>query len=218
MLEDESSLNSGQSTQPMGNRFRGFLPVVIDLETGGFNAKTDALLELAAVFLDLDEDGYLQPGEVLHYHVKPFEGANIEQAALDITGIKPDHPLRAAWDESDVLGRLYKSVRSQVQENQCTKAILVGHNAAFDLGFLRAATERCGIKRYPFHLFSTLDTVTLSGALLGQTVLARAIDAAGMDWDSSEAHSARYDASKTAELFCFLCNQVRDTHLSLVQT
>ena len=33
------------------DRFRGFYPVVIDVETAGFNAKTDALLEIAAITL-----------------------------------------------------------------------------------------------------------------------------------------------------------------------
>ena len=80
--------------QPMARRFRGFLPVVVDVETGGFNAATDALLEIAAVPLVLDADDLLQPGSVQSFHVQPFPGANIEAAALAVNGIDPYHPLR----------------------------------------------------------------------------------------------------------------------------
>ena len=66
-------------------RFRGFLPVIVDVETGGFNAETDALLEVAAVTLRMDEDGLLHRDETFDCHLDPFEGANIEQSALDFT-------------------------------------------------------------------------------------------------------------------------------------
>ncbi len=89
----------------MANRFRGFMPVVVDVETGGFNAKTDALLEIAAVFVDLGDGGILTRGETIRYHVKPFEGANMDPASLAVNGIDPDHPLRPAIDERDALQR-----------------------------------------------------------------------------------------------------------------
>jgi hypothetical protein len=37
--------------------------------------------------------------------------------------------------------------------------------------------------------------------------LMRATLAAGLEWDSSSAHSAAYDAERTADLFCIVCNQ-----------
>ncbi len=52
------------------DRFRGFYPVVIDVETAGFNAKTDALLEIAAITLKMDEQGWLMPDTTLHFHVR----------------------------------------------------------------------------------------------------------------------------------------------------
>ncbi len=193
----------------IAERFRGFLPVVVDVETGGFNPKTDALLELAAVMLDFDDGGDLQPVERFRYLVKPFEGANLEPASLQITGIDPYHPLRPALDEEEALRRMFKEVRSAVKANKCTRAILVGHNAFFDLQFLNAATERTGIKRNPFHPFSSFDTVTLAGIAFGQTVLSRAVQAAGLHWDDSQAHSALYDADMTAQLFCMIVNRFR---------
>ncbi|TXH03931.1 MAG: ribonuclease T [Nevskiaceae bacterium] len=201
------------STQPLpakvGQRFRGFLPVVVDVETGGFNAQTDALLEIAAVILGVDEAGNLVRRETVFSHVAPFPGANIEKAALEVNGIDPDHPLRLAKSEHDALAHVFKPIRQAISENGCTRAILVGHNAHFDLGFVNAAIARSGVKRAPFHPFSVFDTATLAGAALGQTVLARALQATGLGHDQSEAHSAIYDAEKTADLFCLLVNRMR---------
>ena len=194
----------------MADRFRGFLPVVVDVETGGFNAKTDALLELAAVLLEVDEAGFLVRGETIRYHVKPFEGANLEPASLAVNGIDPDHPLRPAIDERDALQRTFREVRRSVRENRCSRAVLVGHNAHFDLGFMNEAVERSSIKRNPFHPFSCFDTATLCGVAFGQTVLARAAIAAGLGWDETQAHSASYDAEMTADLFCTVVNRFRD--------
>lgn len=194
----------------MANRFRGFLPVVIDVETGGFNSKTDALLELAAVLLEMDEEGLLRRTESIRYHVKPFEGANLEPASLAVNGIDPYHPLRPAIDERDALQRLFREVRRAVRENNCSRAVLVGHNAHFDLGFINAAIERSSIKRNPFHPFSCFDTATACGIAFGQTVLARAVIAAGLEWDEDRAHSALYDAEMTADVFCEVVNRYRD--------
>jgi len=194
----------------MADRFRGFLPVVVDVETGGFNAKTDALLEIAVVLLELDAEGLLKRGETIRYHVKPFEGANLEPASLAVNGIDPHHPLRPAIDERDALQRIFREVRRAVRENRCSRAVLVGHNAHFDLGFVNEAVERSSIKRNPFHPFSCFDTATLCGVAFGQTVLARAVIAAGMDWDETQAHSASYDAEVTANLFCEVVNRYRD--------
>ncbi len=191
---------------PMGKRFRSFLPVVIDVETGGFNHQTDALLQVAAVFLRMDEKGLLSRDRTVAHHINPFPDANMEPESLKINGIDPFHPLRLAVDEKEALQSVFKVVRQEIKANECTRAILVGHNAAFDLNFLNAAVERTSIKRNPFHLFSTFDTVSLAGMAYGQTVLSRAVEAAGLGWDSSEAHSAIYDAEKTADLFCDIVN------------
>ncbi|MGH8539254.1 MAG: ribonuclease T [Stenotrophobium sp.] len=201
----------------IGHRFRGFLPVVVDVETGGFNAQTDALLEIAAVILGMDEHGNLVPVQTVFSHVVPFPGANIEKAALEVNGIDPDHPLRLAKSELDALGHVFKPIRQAVSENGCTRAILVGHNAHFDLGFVNAAVARSGVKRNPFHPFSVFDTATLGGAALGQTVLARALAAAGLEHKQSEAHSAIYDAEQTAALFCLLVNKMRPIYESALR-
>lgn len=203
-----------QGKMPMASRFRGFLPVVIDVECGGFNPNTDALLEIGAVLIEIQADGTLLPGEGWRYHVKPFEGANIEAASLAVNGIDPYHPLRPALPEKEALTRMFQEVRKAMKGNDCTRAVLVGHNAMFDLNFLNAAVERNDIKRNPFHPFSSFDTATLAGVAYGQTVLAKALQAAGIEWDSSQAHSALYDAQRTAELFCKICNAFRGETIS----
>lgn len=202
-------MNGSPASNPFAicNRFRGFLPVVVDVETGGFNCKTDALLEIAAVLVDTHEDGTLVRGRTIRYHVKAFEGANLEPASLAVNGIDPDHPLRPAIDERDALQNIFREVRRAIREAGCSRAILVGHNASFDLGFLNEAIARASIKRNPFHPFSSFDTATLCGVAYGQTVLARAVQAAGMQWDESSAHSAAYDAEVTADVFCDIVNR-----------
>lgn len=194
---------------PIADRFRGFLPVVVDVETGGFNPATDALLEIGAVLLDMDSDGELVPGETIRYHVKPFPGAHLDPASLQITGIDPFHPLRPAIDEAEALRKLFQRVRKEVKDHGCKRAILVGHNAFFDLQFINAAVDRSSVKRNPFHPFSSFDTVTLAGVTFGQTVLGRAVAAAGLEWDEAQAHSALYDATMTAQLFCECVKKIR---------
>lgn len=194
----------------LAKRFRGYLPVVIDVETGGFNSTTDAVLELGAVILGMNEAGELIAEETHFFRIKPFEGANLEEAALKFTGIDPYHPFRIAHDEQDAFRLLFSSIRAKIKAESCTRAILVGHNAHFDLGFVMAAAQRHNLKRNPFHPFSNFDTASISALCYGQTVLARACAAAHITFDPSQAHSAKYDAEKTAELFCHSINRWKE--------
>lgn len=210
--DTEPAVNPAAGARIMSRRFRGFLPVVIDVECGGFHAATDALLEIAAVLIDMDENGVLRRGATHSYHVIPFEGARLDPAALAVTGIDPYHPLRPAIPERDALQRIFREIRHAIRLYNCRRAILVGHNAAFDLSFLNAAVTRCEMKRNPFHPFSCFDTATLAGAALGQTVLAKAVTVAGYTWDSSSAHSASYDAERSAEIFCHITNKLHGSY------
>ena len=198
---------------PMAARFRGFLPVVVDVETAGFDPQAHALLEVAAVTLRMDEEGLLHRHETHAVHLEPFEGAKLDPKALEFTGIDPYHPFRAALPEREGLTTLLKPIRNEVKAQGCNRAVMVAHNPIFDLGFLNAAVERAKVKRNPFHPFTSFDTATLGGLFYGQTVLARIAEAAGLPWDSKEAHSAIYDAERTADLFCLMHNRwegVRD--------
>ncbi|TXH64111.1 MAG: ribonuclease T [Tolumonas sp.] len=189
------------------DRFRGYYPVVIDVETAGFNPKTDALLEMAATTLKMDQDGWLSIDQTIHFHIEPFEGANIEKAAIEFNGIDPFNPLRGAVSEHDALHETFKIIRKGMKAEDCNRAIVVAHNATFDHSFIMAASERASLKRNPFHPFATFDTAALSGLALGQTVLAKACRAAEIPFDNDEAHSALYDTERTAELFCYIVNK-----------
>jgi ribonuclease T len=202
----DAATQPSTASSSMAKRFRGYLPVVVDVETGGFDWNRHALLEIAAVPLDLDDDGNLVLGQTSSVHVDPAPGTLIDPQSLEVTGIDLDHPFRFAKPEREALDHIFAPVRAAVRKHGCQRAILVGHNAHFDLNFLNAAVARVGHKRNPFHPFSVFDTVTLAGVAYGQTVLARAMQAAGFEWNTREAHSALYDAEQTARLFCTIVN------------
>lgn len=191
----------------LAKRFRGYFPVIIDIETGGFNSKIHPLLEIAAITTKFDEEGLLQPDRVIHEHIIPFEGSECDPKALEFTGIDPFHPFRLAKNEEVALNEMFKIIRQEQKNAHCRRSVLVGHNAAFDLNFLNQAVQRNQLKRNPFHPFTTFDTASLSALCFGQTVLARAAAAANIQWDATQAHSAIYDARQTAILFCHIVNR-----------
>ncbi len=200
-------MNDKVTLTKISKRFRGFLPVVVDVETAGFDADKNALLEIAAIPILMDAQDHVYPAETIACHVEPFPGSVLDPKALEFTGIDPFHPFRMAKPEKESLQHIFDPVNRYLKETGCSRAILVGHNPFFDLGFIRAAASRCKFKKTPFHQFSTFDTATLGGLAFGQTVLARAAQEAGIKWDNNEAHSAVYDTERTAELFCHIVNQ-----------
>lgn len=208
-----TDLESTDNKKPLNKtkinkRFRGFLPVIVDVETAGFNPDKDALLEIAFVFVNYSDTNQLVITDQIHFHVEPFPGANLEQSALEFTGIDPNHPFRFAVSEMETFTKAFSKISDLLHQHQCTRSVLVGHNPMFDLSFLNAAVKRCKLfKQNPFHKFTTFDTATLGALLYKQTVLARAAKAAKIDFNETEAHSAIYDAVKTAELFCTIVNR-----------
>jgi len=188
-------------------RFRGFLPIVVDVETAGFDPQTNALIEIAIVTLKMNADGTIERDQTVQANVLPFKGSQLDKSALKFIGVEdPTHPFRMAVSEKEALEKCFTPIRQLLKKTDCSRAILVGHNAFFDLSFVKAAADRCKIKS-PFHEFSTFDTVSLAGLAYGQTVLAKAVQLAEIEWDNSKAHSAEYDTIKTADLFCKIVNK-----------
>jgi len=200
-------MSQSNTTSMMSSRFRGFLPVVVDVETGGFDHKKNALLEISALILEFDDNGELGIKESVSCHIKPYEGLTMEPASMEVNGIDPYNPFRMAKTEFEALTLVFQTIRKEIKKTGCTRAVMVGHNTTLDLNFVNAAAERNKLARNPFHQFSMFDTVSLAGLAYGQTVLSRAVQAAEIDWDDSNAHSAVYDARKTAELFCKIVNK-----------
>lgn len=188
------------------NRFRKYLPVVVDVETGGFDPETNAILEIAITLIEQEDDNFVV-GETFRHHIKPFKGLIVEDESLEFTKIKLDHPLRNAVSENDALQDLFKIINKTRNKYECSRAILVGHNAHFDHSFLIASYKRNNIKKTPFHKFSLIDTVSLGVLATGQTVLARICDELDIDYDNEEAHSAAYDTIVTAKVFCSIVNK-----------
>lgn len=205
-MSDTKSEAASKPKSLMASRFRGFLPVVVDMEMGGFESATDAVLEIGAVILGFDEAGNLGTGERIGLHVAPFPGARILDEALKVNKIDPHNPLRHAVEEREALDLVFAPIRRAMKDTGCKRAVLVGHNAHFDLGFLNAMVNRTGHKKNPFHPFTVFDTATLGGLAYGQTVLAKACKEAGLDFDGKQAHGALYDAEMTALLFCSIVN------------
>ena len=193
------------------DKVRGYLPVVVDIETGGFDENINPMLEICAVIIGLKDDIFYQK-QIIHFHINPFTGSKIETSAIEFNGIDVDNPLRQAVSEKIALKQIFSEIKNELTLQNCTRSILVGHNAFFDLGFLKAATTRTKLKT-PFHLFSTIDTVSLGALVYGETVLAKLVQNANIDWDNNQAHSALYDTQKTAELFCKIFNCHSKTHL-----
>ena len=94
----------------MVDRFRGYLPVVIDFETGGFDPVANPILEMAAVEVRF-ENQRLTPGERWASAVHPFPGGVLEPAALKVTGIDPADPDRTALNEAEALRQMFAAVR-----------------------------------------------------------------------------------------------------------
>lgn len=212
LVEKKKMENTTEQTdyKLLKNRFRGYLPVVIDVETAGLNAQTDALLELAAITVKMDEKGYLVPDQKCHFHIKPFEGANINPDSLKFNGIDIDNPLRNAVSEHIAIPEMFKMVRRAMKDQGCQRAVIVAHNAGFDQAFMQAAIKRINAKRDPFHPFAMFDTASLAGLMYGQTVLVKACQMAKIEFDGKQAHSALYDTEKTTELFCAMVNRLKD--------
>ena len=207
-------MNFNDLTSPLlKNRFRGFMPVIVDVETSGVDPNCNALLEMCIVLVEMDDAGNFYRKESYFEHILPFEGAVLDAKSLEFNQIDPFQPLRFALNEKKALENLFTPINKALKKNQCQRAVLVGHNAWFDLLFIKEAIKRTKLNS-PFHSFTCFDTATLSGLIYGQTVLAKAMKSAKIDFDTNEAHSAIYDAEKTADLFCAMLNLWRDMYKS----
>lgn len=187
------------------DRIRGFLPVVIDLETGGINPLEHAVLEMCIVIPQWNNDRMLL-GSVHHWHIEPHPNTLVDSESLEITGIDLADPTRDAIAEVDAVRACFRVVRKAIREAHCNRAVLTGHNSHFDLDFLRRAAFRSNVGQNPFHPFTVLDTASMSAVRFGQTVLSKVCEEAGIAYDTEQAHSAKYDAVITARLFCWLIN------------
>ena len=189
----------------ISERFRGFLPVVVDLETGGLDPNKNPILELACSFLNYEKEK-LVPHKSFSWDIKPQPNLEIDPSSQLLTGIDPLSDIENRTDEKAAIKSFFKEVRRETKMNECTRAVLVAHNSVLDNSFLNAAIQRHRIKRSPFHPFTTFDTATLGGVAFGHTVLREACQRADIAYDEQSAHCASYDCEVTAFLFCKIVN------------
>ncbi|MDD6319227.1 MAG: exonuclease domain-containing protein [Succinatimonas hippei] len=207
-IKDKSERGELPRACDISKRFRGFLPVVVDVETAGFDPEKNALLEVAAMPLALNDKGIMVPGEIFSANIRPFEGSVLVEENLKFLGIDPYAADRNIQDEKESITALFRFVHRAVKAAHCKKALLTGHNGSFDLGFVNAAGRRAGLeKKNPFHPFTVLDTSTVGALVFGHTVLAKACMGAHINYEGKNAHGAAYDTKVEAELFCAAYNR-----------
>ncbi len=103
----------------MSRRFRGFLPVVIDVETGGFNSRTDALLEIAAVFIDIDASGTLSRGCHPQLPCAAVSGCATGPGLAERHRHRSLSSVAAALPEREAIQRIFREVRHQLKAYDC---------------------------------------------------------------------------------------------------
>ena len=191
-------------TLPMQNRFRGFMPVVIDVECGGFIPYRCTVGNCRSVVGD-SGDGSLAAWGNWRYHVQPFP-APTSNGVTRCDGLSILFTRYAQRFQRRSAHAIVQEISQAMKDNDCTRAILVGHNACFDLNFLNAAVARTEIKRNPFHPFSSFDTATLAGVAFGQTGYRSRFKRPESLGIRTNAFGA-YDAQQTADCFARSANE-----------
>lgn len=165
--------------------------VVVDLETTGGSAESDAITEIGAV--------KVRGGEILgELGTLVDPGRAIPPYIVEITGITTAMVRNAPRIEA-VLPGFLEFARG---------AVLVAHNAGFDIGFLKAAAARAAI---PWPRFQVLCTVKLARRVLSRdeapsvklSVLASLLGA-----DTTPTHRALDDARATVDVLHALIGRV----------
>ena len=154
---------------------------------GGAIGSSETLNLIGGTNITLDEtDGAvtINGAAAMQFFLEDGDGTEVtinhnkEIKFVEGGGIDIDNPFRLAVTEKKALSEIFEHIKIALKEEDCSRSILVGHNAFFDLGFVKAATKRTSLKS-PFHQFSTIDTVSLSALYCGETVLAKAISKIG---------------------------------------
>ena len=174
--------------RPRGQKFSGNY-VVFDIETTGFSPSKDRIIEIGAVKVT---DGKIT--EKFSTFVNPQIPIPFEIEKL--TGITDSMVL----DAEDITAVLPKFLEF------CSDAVLVAHNASFDVNFITKNAERMGIAIEP----TVLDTVTLARQLLpnlGRYKLDTVAKALGISL--ANHHRAVDDAGATAEIFAAFVEMLR---------
>ncbi len=176
LVDDLTQLAVNEKGQSLKGAF-----VVFDLETTGFSPVSDRIIEIGAVRLDGGKitekfSTFVNPREPIPLRIEQLTGIN-DSMVMDAPAIETVLPEFLSFAEG---------------------AVLVAHNASFDVGFIREACKRLSLPED----FTYVDTVALARLLLPQLsrfkldTVARAL---GVSLEHH--HRAVDDAGATAEIF-----------------
>ncbi|WP_299592763.1 3'-5' exonuclease [uncultured Tateyamaria sp.] len=150
LVYDFDLLNPGDGADMQGTVLSELCFVAFDSETTGLSTDKDDVVQLGAVRV---LNGRIIEGEVLDSYVDP--GRPIPPASTAVHHVS----------DSDVAGAPDFAVAGRALHGFCKDAVLVAHNAPFDLAFLRRAERQMGVTwDHP-----VLDTVLLSAIVFGTT-------------------------------------------------
>ena len=168
--------------------------VVFDIETTGFSATADRIIEIGAV--------KVRAGEITDYYstfVNPEVPIPFEITKL--TSITDEMVMEAPTIDK-VLPEFLEFVGD---------AALVAHNAGFDVGFIKENAKRLGLN----HKYTYLDTVALARVLLptlGKFKLN--IVAKALNISLENHHRAVDDAKATAEIFVKFIEMLKEREIT----
>ncbi|MGM9913373.1 PolC-type DNA polymerase III [Floccifex sp.] len=174
--------------------------VVFDLETTGLSQRLDKIIEFGAVKMQHREvietkQVFINPKRTIPANISNL--TNIHQSDVDKA-----QPIEVVLPELlDFIG----------------DAILVAHNATFDVGFMNAACRDCG---YDEITNPVIDTLPLAYALLDtkRYNLGAVCRHYGVGYDGEGAHRADYDARVLSQVLCHMMNDVgTDATLDTIQ-
>ena len=183
LVYDFDLLEAGDDADLLDTPLSELCCVAFDSETTGLSTETDAVVQLGAVRV---LNGRIVEGEVLDTYVDP--GRPIPPASTVVHHVT----------DADVAGAPDVATAGRALHGFCRDAVLVAHNAPFDLAFLRRAEEETGVTwDHP-----VLDTVLLSAIVFGTTevhTLDALCDRLGIAIPPELRHTALGDARVTAE-------------------
>lgn len=185
--------------------------LIYDLETTGLDCKKNAIHQFSGKIII---DG--QTKEHIDLHMKPFEGAEISQEALNVSGVTEEE-INAYPAEGEayntIIGLLNKYVSRYDRRD---KFYLCGFNIhRFDNDFFRALFERHGNKWFGSYFWSdSLDAMLLAAPYLiekrpympnfKQMSVAKAL---GITIDESKLHNADYDIELSQQIYDKVCGK-----------
>ncbi|MCL2579170.1 MAG: PolC-type DNA polymerase III [Oscillospiraceae bacterium] len=186
LINDSVRIVQGESDIPLDGEF-----IVFDLETTGLSGSSDRIIEIGAV--------RLRGGEIVERFrsfVDPERTLSAE--IIKITGIT-DQMLEGAPGEKAAVAAFFDFIGS-------ADAVMVAHNAGFDMSFLRAAARRSDIK----HTLTAIDTVPIARALF-KDLKRYSLDSLVKHFKLGDFnhHRADADAGVLAQIFLRICAELR---------